>query len=47
MLEDMIRAYETAMRMNDQRTIEMIEKRLYSLGMDRRSLMAIISERRK
>ncbi len=47
MLEDMIRSYEEAMEANDKKRMRMIEEQLRSVGMDRRSLLAIVHERSK
>lgn len=47
MLEDWIRAYEEALKRNDEKGKTDIEKQLSRLGMDRRTLLAVIGERRR
>lgn len=47
MLEEYIKAYETAMENGNRPLMAMIERNLQKIGMDKRSLLAIVSERRK
>lgn len=46
MLGDLIEKYEKAMSKNDKKGMDRIERQLASVGMDRRSLLAIVEERR-
>ena len=44
MLSDYIEAYKEAMKANDKKEMEKIEKELAQLGMDKYTLMAIVKD---
>lgn len=46
MLEELIMKYEIAMRVHDDGTMRLVEAQLRSVGIDKRSLLDIVEERR-